>query len=146
MITVITGPPCSGKSTYLRQHAQPGDLTLDYDQLCQALGGTLYGPDEWLREVTAAAWAAAVTRTLTAHRGHQAWIIDARPRPDRLAAYQRAAAKIINLTASRDELHRRATADSRPDGDHDRIDQWFASQRSAAVRPRVTVRPASLRR
>lgn len=38
MIHVITGPPCAGKSTYVAEHAQKGDLRIDYDMIAQALG------------------------------------------------------------------------------------------------------------
>lgn len=32
-VILVTGPPCAGKSSYARDHAQPGDLILDQDQL-----------------------------------------------------------------------------------------------------------------
>lgn len=31
-VILVTGPPCAGKTTYARQHAQPGDLILDQDE------------------------------------------------------------------------------------------------------------------
>lgn len=32
-VVLVTGPPCAGKSTYAREHAAPGDLILDQDEL-----------------------------------------------------------------------------------------------------------------
>jgi hypothetical protein len=32
-VVLVTGPPCAGKSTYAQDHAAPGDLVLDQDQL-----------------------------------------------------------------------------------------------------------------
>ena len=34
---LIVGPPAAGKSTWVRQQAKPGDITIDYDTLAQAL-------------------------------------------------------------------------------------------------------------
>lgn len=30
-VTLVTGPPCAGKSTHVAQHARPGDIVLDQD-------------------------------------------------------------------------------------------------------------------
>ena len=38
MLTVVVGPPCAGKSTYIRRMARSGDVLIDYDALARALG------------------------------------------------------------------------------------------------------------
>lgn len=38
-VTVVCGPPGSGKSSYVRERAAPGDLTVDLDALASALSG-----------------------------------------------------------------------------------------------------------
>lgn len=35
MVTLICGPPCAGKTTYVRAHARPGDTVLDADVIGQ---------------------------------------------------------------------------------------------------------------
>jgi predicted kinase len=40
MVTLIAGPPCSGKSTLAKRLAQPGDVVLDFDDICVELGST----------------------------------------------------------------------------------------------------------
>jgi hypothetical protein len=40
VIVLVAGPPCSGKSTYVEQHAQPGDFVVDWDLIAQELGST----------------------------------------------------------------------------------------------------------
>lgn len=37
-VTVVTGPPCGGKSSHVDEHAQPGDLVVCLDQLAQQAG------------------------------------------------------------------------------------------------------------
>lgn len=37
-VTLVCGPPCSGKSTYVRRHAKPADLVICHDLLAQAAG------------------------------------------------------------------------------------------------------------
>lgn len=34
----VIGPPCSGKTTYVREHAGPEDVVVDVDALARALG------------------------------------------------------------------------------------------------------------
>lgn len=36
-VIVVWGPPCSGKSTYIRERLEPGDLAYDYDRLVDAV-------------------------------------------------------------------------------------------------------------
>lgn len=38
-VTVVAGPPGAGKSRYVKERAQPGDLILDWDALYVALSG-----------------------------------------------------------------------------------------------------------
>lgn len=36
-ITIVCGPPCSGKTTYVEQHAKPGDTIIDLDAIAKRL-------------------------------------------------------------------------------------------------------------
>lgn len=126
-LTVITGPPCAGKTTYARQHALPGDITVDFDAIAQALGSPVsHGHDSHLAEVAAAAWSAAIREALRRLGRHRTWIIDSKPSPWRCGEYDRAGARYVRLTAAAAELHRRADAAGRPAAWHARIDQFLA--------------------
>jgi 5-methylcytosine-specific restriction protein A len=37
-VTLVCGPPCAGKTTWVAQHAQPGDTVLDVDVLAKLCG------------------------------------------------------------------------------------------------------------
>jgi hypothetical protein len=38
MVTLVYGPPCAGKSTYVEQHAHLGDVVLDLDVIAREIG------------------------------------------------------------------------------------------------------------
>ncbi|WP_417585107.1 HNH endonuclease [Pelagibacterium sp.] len=36
-LTIVCGPPCAGKTTYVEQNAKPGDITIDLDALARKI-------------------------------------------------------------------------------------------------------------
>lgn len=36
-LTIVVGPPCGGKSTYVKAHAEPGDCIIDLDEIAAVL-------------------------------------------------------------------------------------------------------------
>jgi predicted kinase len=126
MLTIVTGPPCSGKTTHVTTHAQPGDITIDYDTLALALGAPAshdYPPH--ICEVVFAARHSAITAAISQHhQGATVWIIDTAPGEARRQQYADAGAQFVTLTASREELHARAAAE-RPASIHQVIDDWL---------------------
>jgi hypothetical protein len=56
-VHLVCGPPASGKSTFVREHARPGDLILDFDQIVNSLTGLphtrAWDRDTWLRPAMA---------------------------------------------------------------------------------------------
>lgn len=126
MLTVVTGPPCAGKTTHVRQHAKPGDIVIDYDHIAQAIGS----PDTHDHPAPIAYVARAMRTTAIraalgcARRGARVWIIDTTPTPHRQHQYAKAGAEVVTLTASRADLHRRAD-EGRPKAWHAMIDTWL---------------------
>lgn len=130
MLTVVTGPPCSGKTTYVAMHGLPGDIIIDFDDLAVALGAEryLWAEHDPIWHVILAARNAAITAAIErCQHGARAWIIDTVIPDWRKARYAAARARIIRLDASADGLHQRADKDGRPPHWHARIDDWFAS-------------------
>lgn len=95
-VTLVTGPPCAGKTTYVSQRAQPGDIVLDQD----AIG--------------AAAMRAGLARVATMTTG-TAWVIRCCPGPSRrqALAQQIRATDVVLLRPDDAELLARAAR--RPD-------------------------------
>lgn len=117
MLIVVCGPPCSGKSSYIRTHARAGDIIIDYDALAQALGSPVsHSHPTHIRTVTLAARRAALFAAIEAHHhGATVWVVDANPGERRLAQFHAAAARIVTMPyADIAELHQRAHAQGRP--------------------------------
>lgn len=126
-ITVVTGPPCSGKSTYVAEHRAPEDIVLDLDAIAHALGY----PDthvDWSRP-HAAVEAARAARTellkaVLARSIVNAWIIDAEPPAFLLKKYRAIGADVVDLDPGRKVCIARAKAERTPDTVR-RIRDWY---------------------
>ena len=132
-VTLVCGPPCAGKTTYVRRHARPGDLVLDADMIAQQLGS----PRQWMHALEFATEAQDVMARGMAHIARMdsgtAWVIRGAPDPAermRLARTLRAD-RVLVLLPDRRELHRRAQA--RPHSRQTRqvIARWLAHYRPA---------------
>lgn len=127
-VTLVTGPPCGGKTTWVRQHASPGDHIVDHDLIATRVLGS---PRAWRhpkgirdqaeqivhQHINAIAQADDIT----------AWIIRCAPEPRRreaLASLLRAEVHVIDPGLA--ECLRRAAADQRPPGTAHAIRQWYA--------------------
>lgn len=73
-VTLVTGPPCSGKSTWVDRHAKPGDLVVCFDRLARKAGSR--NRHRHTREQRAAAGAEfrRLCATLPDYHG-TAWVI-----------------------------------------------------------------------
>ena len=60
---LVAGPPCAGKSTWIRKHITSGDILLDRDRIEEALAGHAPDPcEEGYGAVVAAAFYAVLKR------------------------------------------------------------------------------------
>ncbi len=124
MLTVVTGPPCSGKTTYVRTRARPGDIVIDFDTMAQAFGSpTPHDHSAETRHVTMMARRAAIDAAITVSGKTDVWIVDCNITPHRMRAYRQAGANIVGLEADRGTLHARADRE-RPALWHKLIEGW----------------------
>lgn len=120
-ITLVEGPPCSGKSRYVQEHMEPGDLVIDYDAIAVALGSpTTHDHPADLVPFIHQARQALLERVTRASPVSRAWLISCEPTPsDR----QLASATIL-LDVDADTCKERAHASGRPESWDTLIDEW----------------------
>lgn len=101
MLTIVTGAPGSGKTTYVQRHAKPGDIIIDFDLMAEAFGSPVgHGHNASITDVTIAAWHAAVNQAVHCHRlGSRVWIVDMRPPKTRRQMYHIAGANILEIAS-----------------------------------------------
>ena len=108
MIYVVTGPPCGGKSTYIKKHAKTGDIVIDMDNLARALTTEDIGNHDYSQEVRYVAMMArkaAVKEAMfqcSARRGLDAWIIHTDPSPDERRQYRLHNSNIVECNPGKD--------------------------------------------
>lgn len=81
-VHMVIGPPCAGKTTFVRTHAADTDVVIDFDQLASALmNQTQNSHDfaEYINLVAQGAWAGAQRAATRLGYPTDVWIIKALP-------------------------------------------------------------------
>lgn len=103
MITIVTGPPCSGKSTFIKENAKADDCIIDMDRIALALSPdetTSFTYSERIRKIARSARAAAVKTALMQAQGERywgLWIIHTDPTPDVRSMYRTFGARFVEI-------------------------------------------------
>lgn len=142
-MTLVAGPPCGGKSTFVAGQASFGDMLVDFDLLAGCLGMTRgHGYPDGVREFAGVAKDAVLARFVAGEHGvSRLWIIKCAPgREERAGFRERFNADVVVVTASRKVCQDRAV-EGRPSAWLDGIDQWFDGY-EPDVRDRVVMTDA----
>lgn len=129
-IKVIIGPPASGKTTYVREHAEPHDVIIDLDEIARALMAVpsttthVYPPH--IRHLAIGARTAAVDRARRLRERVTVWLIHAIPKPDELYTYQRLNYDIIVVDPGRATVEQRVRT-MRPTEQITVAQRWYAT-------------------
>lgn len=126
---VVTGPPTAGKTTWVAQHAKPGDITIDYDALVNAL--TPRGPEPYdapmhIVDVAQTARNAAIHIALNKLWHCHVYIIDSQPNDEARQRYERLGAQFINIDPGHEVCAARARAERHP-RIQQAVDHWYGS-------------------
>ena len=129
MIRVITGPPCAGKSTYVSENAEKGDLIVDYDLIAKAFGAPMsHAADGIIKQVAFDARESAIIRALDNPK-ENSWIIHTTPTEDHVKRYKEAGAEFVELDPGYDVCIERAKTDERPQQTFDAIEKYYAGKK-----------------
>ena len=103
-VTIVAGPPGAGKTTYVHEHAEPGDLIVDYDALYAALSHRpMYERPETLRGIVSAVREAVLQQVAQLPDSVNAWVIRSAPKAaDRRALRQTLGARSVVLPVPRE--------------------------------------------
>lgn len=129
-LTLVAGPPCGGKSTYVRTHAAVSDLIVDYDALAIALqpaGATHQHIEAHKHFIWEARDAILERLRLGGHGVRTAWVIASAPkRADRDRYRNRYGAQVV-MVWSPEEVCLRRSLGERPEDWFGHVRGWFAS-------------------
>ena len=131
IFTVVTGPPCSGKSTYILNNMAHGDVMVDFDRIAQAISPNSpnYEYPDHIRELVRAMRLTAITHTLDTQTPNvRLWIIDTalNDHAEAIARYKRDGATVIELDPGMDVCIERAERE-RPAEIVSIIRRWYAN-------------------
>ncbi len=129
---LVIGPPAGGKSTYVRQHAKPGDITIDYDALACTLsmpGVDPHDHPDHVKQVTKAARQTAIDTALTLSHLVDVYVIHSTPSTALLAKYKAHGAQVVTIDPGYDVVMARAKAE-RPWRIQQAVKKWYREQDS----------------
>lgn len=124
-INVVVGPLAAGKTTFVTENKNDGDVVVDFDALCCALGASSpHEADKDLRAVAAAARIAAIARI---NEGIEpaSWIIASAPSKSQIEKWITVGARFHVIAPGLEENLERSRRDDRPDGTEGKIRQWY---------------------
>lgn len=133
---VVVGPPAAGKSTWVREHAQPGDITIDYDTIASVLSPLpdMHNPPQHVKAVTKAARQAAIDAAINHAGTTDVYIIHSMPSAALLTRYRARGAQIITVDPGQDVVLARCK-EQRTWQIGQAAKQWYSSRHLEVERP-----------
>lgn len=130
MIHVVIGPPCAGRSTYVKEHAKAGELRVDFDAIAQTLGASSKHESEGLVKDAAFKARDVIIDLALKNSKEESWIIHTKPTAKQMESYKSAGAEFIELDPGKDVCLERAKADERPPLTYEAIEKWYSGSKS----------------
>ncbi|MDI3341619.1 MAG: hypothetical protein QJR03_13935 [Sphaerobacter sp.] len=131
-LTVVTGPPTAGKTSWVLARAKPGDIVIDYDRLAVALtgpGADSHDHSQAVKAVALAARRVAINEALRHADTVDVYVIHTMPSEQSQARYREHGAHIIVLDPGRDVVLRRCEELRQP-AMRAAVERWYAQRRN----------------
>lgn len=127
-LIIVTGPPAAGKTTYVAEHAKPGDIRIDLDHLANTLAGESVDNHEHAAHVLTVAKAARKAAIDAAMKQDcDVWLIHTKPTPNQLDNYRAQGATIHEIDPGKDVVMKRCKSE-RPKGALFAAAKWYDKQ------------------
>ena len=128
-IALIVGPPAAGKTTYVNDNRNPGDLVVDYDAIAVALGGDHALTSNDLHGATMAARNAVLNKLRQGKLNvARCWLISANPRAEQMFPYH----TVIKVDPGIDVVLSRLTAAGHGEEQARLVREWYAVRSGTA--------------
>lgn len=129
-VTIVCGPPGSGKTTHVQMQMRPGDLVVDLDAIREAISFQPWYTDLPQLAGFAAAARDAIIAELAKQRGVAAWVITTEPDPARRASLRQALdADVLIMAVPAKRCIERIRNDERRSNQAQRfaqaVDEWW---------------------
>ncbi|WP_412100198.1 AAA family ATPase [Corynebacterium aurimucosum] len=130
-LIVVTGPPAAGKTTYVTEHAKPGDIRIDLDHIANALAGEDTGNHEHASHILTVAKAARRAAIDAAMKQDcTVWLIHTKPTPKQLNDYEAMGATIHTIDPGKGTVMKRCKAE-RPKASLIAAAKWYDNKPAA---------------
>lgn len=130
-LIVVTGPPAAGKTTYVAEHAKPGDIRIDLDHIANTLAGEGQGNHEHAAHILTVAKAARQAAIDSAIKQDcDVWLIHTKPTAKQLDNYRSLGATIHTIDPGKDVVMKRCK-EQRPRGSLFAAAKWYEKQDEA---------------
>jgi predicted kinase len=127
-VTLVAGPPCAGKSSYVAEHALPSDLVVDYDALAAALrvDGARYAHLDSHRPFVCEARDAVLDRLVLGNHGiRRVWVMATAARRAVREQYRRRYGAAVVVVWAPEEVCLRRAMGERPEAWWGHVRGWF---------------------
>lgn len=131
-VTIVAGPPASGKTTFARAAAGPDDVIIDFDDFLRAVGGRPWDTDR-AKVQEAFRLRNAAIRSLSTRRTGRAWLILTAPSGAERRAWANALSRTtfeilaVDADTCKDRVSKDTTRAHAAQRMFDTIDKWWAT-------------------